>query len=76
MLIIQKIKIMANKTLYQYEYTLKPGAEYCQIGMDEIKRRMMIKMIYQIKIEDLEKVFKLDHVKDHNGETLTYKIEL
>lgn len=67
---------MANKTVYQTEHTICPGSTYCEAGIIEIKQRMIIRLIREIPIEDLEKLFQIKTEKRPDGENINIKIEL
>jgi hypothetical protein len=67
---------MSNKTLYQIEYAICPGSNYCESGIIEIKKRMITKLIRDIPFKDLEKIFNITSEKNIEGETFNIEIKL
>lgn len=72
---IKKLE-MANKTVYEVEHTVCSRSNYCETGFVDIKKRMMFRLIREIPIEDLEKVFQITTEERLDGENINIKIKL
>ena len=67
---------MANKKVYQVQHVVCSGSNYCEPGMIEVKRRMIMKLLNDIPFEDVEKLFRIETDVVPDGQQINIKIEL
>lgn len=65
-----------QKAIYQFEHTIPGHHDFCKTGIEEIKKRMMNRLINEIPIENLETIFRIKEEKDKTGTRILMKIEL